>query len=188
VYLNHFQRFFQGNIKRRPTSKPFRPSPTTMEPVSRPPMAYHASTMFSLAEEPVPGAQQFSGAYSQPRSQSASGATTPTLYDSHTRHSSIAFASISNFSSPRGSRSNLIRPAQDYSTDSSRRQSLEINSSASSFYDLEKTLPEPPYHVFSGRKQKALLYLASIAGIFSSLSSNIYFPALGIIANVRSVD
>ncbi|KFZ25296.1 hypothetical protein V502_00220 [Pseudogymnoascus sp. VKM F-4520 (FW-2644)] len=43
----------------------------------------------------------------------------------------------------------------------------------------EKIYPEPPYHVFSRRKKKRLMYLAAIAGMFSSLSANIYFPALG---------
>lgn len=159
-----------------------------MEPLSRLPVAYHAATLSSLTEEPVPESTQSSGAFVQQRSQESSRATTP-IYDGYTRHSSVTFADISNFSTPRGSRSNLVRPTQDYSRDSSRRPSLEINSSASSFYDLDKKLPErpePPYHVFSSSRQQAMLYLASIAGIFSSLSSNIYFPALGIIANVRS--
>lgn len=135
-----------------------------MEPLSRPPMAYHATTLFSLTEDPVVEPSQFSGAFLQPRLQESSGQTTPTLYDSYTRRSSITFADISNFNT-RGSRSNLVRLTQDTSRNSSRKPSLEINALASSFYDLEKKLPEPPYHVFSGRKQKAMLYPASIAGI-----------------------
>jgi hypothetical protein len=58
------------------------------------------------------------------------------------------------------------------------------NSSASSLYRLEKKSPEPPYHVFSRSKKKQLVYLVSLAGLFSPLSSNIYFSAMGIISKV----
>ncbi|KAH9204150.1 major facilitator superfamily domain-containing protein, partial [Leptodontidium sp. 2 PMI_412] len=53
-------------------------------------------------------------------------------------------------------------------------------SSSASVYSLEK--PEPPYHVFTLAKKKQLVYIVSLAGLFSPLSSNIYFPALGQIA------
>lgn len=49
---------------------------------------------------------------------------------------------------------------------------------------LEKPLPDPPYHVFSRKEKWALVYIVSLAGLFSPLSSNIYFPALGAIAEV----
>jgi hypothetical protein len=51
----------------------------------------------------------------------------------------------------------------------------------------EKNTPqnEPPYHVFTTRKKKQLMYIVALAGLFSPLSSNIYFPALGAIAQVR---
>ncbi|KAH8676592.1 major facilitator superfamily domain-containing protein [Tricladium varicosporioides] len=55
-------------------------------------------------------------------------------------------------------------------------------SSAGSFDTPEKELPEPPYHVFTLAKKKQLVYIVSLAGLFSPLSSNIYFPALGRIA------
>ena len=44
---------------------------------------------------------------------------------------------------------------------------------------------EVPYHVFTNRKKWELVLIVSLAGLFSSLSSNIYFPALGAIAEVR---
>jgi hypothetical protein len=44
--------------------------------------------------------------------------------------------------------------------------------------------PGPPYHVFTTRKKWQLVYIVSLAGLFSPLSSNIYFPALGDIADV----
>jgi hypothetical protein len=43
---------------------------------------------------------------------------------------------------------------------------------------------EPAYHVFTTRKKWELVYIVSLAGLFSPLSSNIYFPALGDIAEV----
>jgi len=43
---------------------------------------------------------------------------------------------------------------------------------------------EAPYHVFTTRKKWQLVYIVSLAGLFSPLSSNIYFPALGAIAEV----
>lgn len=43
---------------------------------------------------------------------------------------------------------------------------------------------ETPYHVFALGKKKRLVYIVSLAGLFSPLSSNIYFPALNTIANV----
>ncbi|KAH6633844.1 major facilitator superfamily domain-containing protein [Chaetomium sp. MPI-SDFR-AT-0129] len=42
--------------------------------------------------------------------------------------------------------------------------------------------PDPPYHVFTTRKKWQIVYIVSLAGLFSPLSSNIYFPALGDIA------
>ncbi|KAH6853111.1 major facilitator superfamily domain-containing protein [Chaetomium sp. MPI-CAGE-AT-0009] len=41
---------------------------------------------------------------------------------------------------------------------------------------------EPPYHVFTSQKKWQLVYIVSLAGLFSPLSSNIYFPTLGDIA------
>ncbi|KAK4187908.1 major facilitator superfamily domain-containing protein [Podospora australis] len=38
---------------------------------------------------------------------------------------------------------------------------------------------EQPYHVFSKREKWVAVWIVSLAGLFSPLSSNIYFPALG---------
>lgn len=54
-------------------------------------------------------------------------------------------------------------------------------------YIEEKPLPETPYHVFTLAKKKKLVYIVSAAGIFSPLSSNIYFPALGRIATASNM-
>jgi hypothetical protein len=49
---------------------------------------------------------------------------------------------------------------------------------------IQHASPEPPYHVFSTSKKWQLVGIVSLAGLFSPLSSNIYFPALGAIAQV----
>jgi len=43
---------------------------------------------------------------------------------------------------------------------------------------------DPPKHVLSGANKKRLVYLVSLAAMFSPLSSNIYFPALPTISEV----
>ena len=63
-------------------------------------------------------------------------------------------------------------------------RSDDVRLSAGSLYSLDKALPDPPYHVFSASKKKQLVYIVSLAGLFSPLSSNIYFPALGQISKV----
>jgi hypothetical protein len=69
------------------------------------------------------------------------------------------------------------------------KEELELSGSASSAsstysFSLEKKLPEPPYHVFTLAKKRQMVYIVSLAGLFSPLSSNIYFPALSQIATV----
>ena len=55
---------------------------------------------------------------------------------------------------------------------------LEAGSTSCSF-----TVPsESPYHIFTRRKKWVLVYLVSLAGMFSPLSSNIYFPAINTIS------
>ncbi|TLD37716.1 MFS general substrate transporter [Venturia nashicola] len=46
----------------------------------------------------------------------------------------------------------------------------------------EAVLFDPPHHILSRSKKKQLVYLVSLAAMFSPLSSNIYFPALTDIA------
>jgi hypothetical protein len=49
--------------------------------------------------------------------------------------------------------------------------------SGTEYFDL-------PHHVFDRKKKKRLVYLVSLAAMFSPLSSNIYFPALDTISKV----
>ncbi|XMA13313.1 hypothetical protein WAI453_006104 [Rhynchosporium graminicola] len=97
------------------------------------------------------------------------------------RQSIPVFADFNNFESPRGSRTRILgRDGRDLKNTSFRPE--YVRSKASSSYSLDKALPEPPYHVFTLAKKKQLVYIVSFAGLFSPLSSNIYFPALGQIA------
>lgn len=38
---------------------------------------------------------------------------------------------------------------------------------------------EESYHVFTTKRKKQIVWIVSLAGLFSPLSSNIYFPAMG---------
>ncbi|KAJ8064641.1 hypothetical protein OCU04_006964 [Sclerotinia nivalis] len=62
--------------------------------------------------------------------------------------------------------------------DNKEQQDSAVTSSANSLYVAKKESEEPPYHIFSMAQKKQLVYLVSFAGLFSPLSSNIYFPSL----------
>jgi hypothetical protein len=68
-----------------------------------------------------------------------------------------------------------------------REHQASVSSVASTVDTLrkEKLTEEPPYHIFTSTRKKQLVYIVSLAALFSPLSSNIYFPALGQIATVR---
>jgi hypothetical protein len=44
--------------------------------------------------------------------------------------------------------------------------------------------PDPPHSIFTRKQKKMLVYIVSMAAIFSPLSSNIYFPAVDTISKV----
>ncbi|KAK0745472.1 major facilitator superfamily domain-containing protein [Schizothecium vesticola] len=52
----------------------------------------------------------------------------------------------------------------------------------------DQTGTEAPYHVFTIRKKWQVVFIVSLAGLFFSLSSNIYFPALPAIAAAIDTD
>ncbi|WEW55285.1 hypothetical protein PRK78_000714 [Emydomyces testavorans] len=53
--------------------------------------------------------------------------------------------------------------------------------------EKRQDVPEAPYHILSTKQKKKLVYIISLAGLFSPLSSNIYFPALDAIAKELKV-
>ncbi len=83
----------------------------------------------------------------------------------------------------RDDRSNrgLLNPSEpDYSSGSPTNSAL--SGSANSLYTPEKSLADPPYNVFSRGRKRWMAYIVSLAALFSPLSANIYFPALGAIS------
>lgn len=62
------------------------------------------------------------------------------------------------------------------------------SSNASSSDPCTSTEPEPPYHILSKRQKWNLVIFVSIAGSFSPLSSNIYFPAIDTISTTLGVN
>ncbi|KAI0133551.1 major facilitator superfamily domain-containing protein [Xylariales sp. AK1849] len=63
----------------------------------------------------------------------------------------------------------------------------KVPSICSSICSDEKSRVENQQHVFSISKKRICLYIVSLAGLFSPLSSNIYFPATVAIANDLNV-
>lgn len=54
---------------------------------------------------------------------------------------------------------------------------------------LESQLPAPPpYHIFNQSRKLELVFIVSLAAIFSPLSPNIYFPVLGDVSRVSFVE
>lgn len=49
------------------------------------------------------------------------------------------------------------------------------------------SVQEPPYHVYTKKEKWLVTIIIAMAGLFSPLSSNIYFPALGAIADVSTL-
>ncbi|KAA8572771.1 hypothetical protein MFRU_003g01070 [Monilinia fructicola] len=76
---------------------------------------------------------------------------------------------------PRTPESPDVERSTEFFDDKERFDSA-VTSSANSVYKRE--VEEIPYHVFSISKKRQLVYIVSLAGLFSPLSSNIYFPAL----------
>ncbi|KAK6607056.1 major facilitator superfamily transporter [Botrytis cinerea] len=71
-----------------------------------------------------------------------------------------------------------IERSSELFDDKERQDSSALTSSANSVYVAKQELEQPPYHIFSMAKKRQLVYIVSLAGLFSPLSSNIYFPAL----------
>lgn len=80
-------------------------------------------------------------------------------------------------------------PAQSISSPKLKPQEkdqISLPSTADSLdAESQSQPPPPPYHVFTRSRKKQMVYLVSFAALFSPLSSNIYFPALGEVSRVR---
>jgi hypothetical protein len=170
-----------------------------MGSVPRPPPASHATTLSSLTSEPLEEPTSIPRiTFAQDQEHVRPQDIRTSIHNgwvmarksripsrAWNRQSILVFADFNNFESPRGSRSQRIAELDDEDLEDTNPRPDYIKLSASSSYSLDKALPEPPYHVFTLAKKKQLVYIVSLAGLFSPLSSNIYFPALGQIAIVR---
>lgn len=96
----------------------------------------------------------------------------------------LVFADFNNFESPRGSRQYPTYRSDGGDHDSDPDFDPDQKSVPVEEFSIEKNLPEPPYHIFTLARKKQMVYIVSLAGLFSPLSSNIYFPALGQISRV----
>ena len=79
-------------------------------------------------------------------------------------------------------------------TDTTQAHPVEAHSSVSKAeagLRISSSLPverDPPYHIFNKKQKWLLVYIVSIAGMFSPLSSNIYFPAINAISSELHVN
>ena len=120
-----------------------------------------------------------------------SAAGTPFYVSPNLSHTTLP--SSTSFSGRRHSfaSANPPQPVEQLELPLSREESLvknPFNQSSTPPPEPEKanTTPtkEPPYHISTPRQKKLLVYIVSLAGLFSPLSSNIYTPALDTIARV----
>lgn len=118
-----------------------------------------------------------------------SAAGTPFYVSPNLSHTTLP--SSTSFSGRRHSfaSANPPQPVEQLELPLSREESLvknPFNQSSTPPPEPEKanTTPtkEPPYHISTPRQKKLLVYIVSLAGLFSPLSSNIYTPALDTIA------
>lgn len=156
-----------------------------MASLSPPPRTYDASTLTKLIHGQVVEVQPKS--YFSPPSSYRQ--TTTALSSSQKERSTIHV----HFNEPESSRSSRRSTRTEGELDDSNQfpslfddKHLSIASTVSSSHSFmaEKKVYEPPHHVFSPRKKKCIVLLVSYAAMFSSLSSNIYFPALGQVSKV----
>lgn len=147
------------------------------------PPSQYEDTLAALNNQPRVGwAQPLRDAS---RVRAARRKTSPgALTGMYNRHSMQVFADFQHFESPRNSSRQRYNDGTGNYDEEPRTPTDSIKSSASGTYGLEKKLPDPPYHIFTLAKKKQLVYIVSLAGLFSPLSSNIYFPALGQISRV----
>ena len=150
--------------------------------MSPPPPARLAATRSSSSSTLVPD--------SLPPSYSNITPQEPTIKDARSNtQSTPVFTNSKNFETPISSQPHENCSSCDDKDDKGQQNISETSARSStdaSTYTLQKALPIPeaPYHVFTLAKKKQMVYIVSLAALFSPLSGNIYFPALGAIADV----
>jgi hypothetical protein len=155
----------------------------------RPAPSHHPDSLSSLTNEKA--AEPIRPSYQPFQARAAWRHTTGGLRRGMNRQSMLIFADFNNFESPRNSREYPNRRGDNDDNQFDPDFGPDFNPDLKAAppgddYSVEKNLPDPPYHIFTLAKKKQLVYIVSLAGLFSPLSSNIYFPALGQISRVIS--
>jgi hypothetical protein len=79
-------------------------------------------------------------------------------------------------------RTSLIAMNKAVKRDSGR--SIPLSDKGHTFAGARGSAALKPYHVYSARQKWTVVVLIGVAGLFSGLSSNIYFPSIDAIAKV----
>lgn len=61
----------------------------------------------------------------------------------------------------------------------------DVKDSPATKQEAQSEKPEPPFHIFNKKQTWCVVIMIGIAGMFSGLSSNIYFPSLDAISKVK---
>ncbi|KAJ5819436.1 hypothetical protein N7474_005027, partial [Penicillium riverlandense] len=103
--------------------------------------------------------------------------------------STILFFIMSQLNSPEFLKGPAVAERScDSSPSLSTTDEKDLPTQSSASINLESQMrPPPPYHVFTRTRKLQMVCIVSLAAIFSPLSSNIYFPALGVISKDLNV-
>lgn len=84
-------------------------------------------------------------------------------------------------------RTSWTRPSIPISRESWHQKALHAITENGTPETRSSDIQEKPYHAFSKEQKWRVVVMIGVAGLFSGLSSNIYFPSLDAIARVRRV-
>lgn len=161
---------------------------------SRPALTHHKDSLSSLeSEAPTISSHPSSTPFAARR---AWRNTTGNISRAMNRSSMMVFADFNSFDESPGNSRQAGRESQhsgfssyfsepDFGPDFDpdiKSAAVSVSEKRQSVEEILK--PDPPYHIFTLAKKKQMVYIVSLAGLFSPLSSNIYFPALGQISRV----
>lgn len=113
------------------------------------------------------------------------------VYSLGQRTLALSFAEQFDLERYNDDRTSFVALSKSQTNDSGRskfRQDEEASRGNQSFHSARGSMTlERPYHIYSSRQKWSVVVLIGVAGLFSGLSSNIYFPSLDAIARVSGV-
>jgi len=163
--------------------------------ITRPSHAYHKSSPSSLKELPtLEPIQEPPCRFSQQN--------TPTVFGQNQQgpqidrkewdgQSAIYSHDVVVFEDQKANQIQGVSEKNDHEVDHTSLAGISSPSSSSSVYSKQPpSSTRPPHHIYSFSKKRQLVYIVSLAGLFSPLSSNIYFPVLDQIssASLRALE